>query len=407
MRRPAQWSRITRRTAIPATLVLLLLAASEGASRAEPAGNGPPIRPISANSLEAARVEIGKALPGAGGRLFSVSPKALLKDLYLPLGQDGLCRELDVLLPSESAMTDADLEEVRRNLAQAGLPNEGRASFRLEDGVVRGVMQGMPVRLFPINRIPGMKGQNRVVLLDPSFLHVLYRNEVSTPIVELAWKLIVTLRSRGILGRDIVLLDLPPGDDPSLRYGFLPALLGEMIASPSAFAAGLPETWDLLQQAETAFFFAQYPEATLLYRKYLERNPGDASACYKIARMAIMELDFDMGLQWLNRAAAKDPGFARAFVEAAEYLGKKNLLDPAERILRGGVAAVPGDARVATSLASFLIMRGIRFRESGDPEEATAYFGMAAKVEGADPAVREKAAGLWKGEGGSPPATPP
>jgi tetratricopeptide (TPR) repeat protein len=384
-------------------IALFFSISSGGISRAGVIGKEPATRLRFARSIEALRAEIGKSRPAAGGRLFSVSSKVFLEELYLPLGRSGLFKELFVLLPSEKAMTDTDLADIRDRLARAGLSKTDQASFHLEDGTIRGVMEGISTRLSPLTRIPPREGQEDVLLLDPAFLLMIYRNEVKTPIVELAWKLMVTLREKNVRAEDVVLLDLPPADDLSLRYGFLPALLGDMIAQPSAFAGSPPGKWDILRQAETVSFFAQYPEATMLYRKYLEKNPGDASACYKIAMMAVRDLDDDMALQWLNKAAAADPRFARAFVEAADYLVRKNLLDPAERILRGGVAVFPKDPRMATSLASFFLMRGERIRESGDPEGAAAYFTSAARVEGADPAVREKAIRLTKGEGSDRP----
>jgi hypothetical protein len=66
----------------------------------------------------------------------------------------------------------------------------------------------------------------------------------------------------------------------------------------------------------------------------------------------------------------------------------------------------PEQEWMATALAGFFILRGERFRESGDPDGASAYFGMAAGVSGADPAVREKASRLLAGEGKNPPGPP-
>ena len=395
-----------RRGACPALALILISILSGGIARAGIVGKEP-VNPLRlARSIEPLPAEIGKGLSGADGRLFAVSARSFLEELYLPLVRNGSLRELSVLLPAENVMAEEDLAGIRSSLERAGVTEADRDSFRLENGTIRGLMAGVPVHLFPLTGIPARGGPGELLLLDPGFLHMIYKNEVRTPIVELAWKLIVTLRNHNVRAVDAVVLDLPPVDDVSMRYGFLPVLLEEMISSPATFKETFPEKWNLLQQAETAFYFAQYPESMLLYRKYLDGNPGDASACYKVAVMAVRDLDADMALQWLNRAAAADPRYARAYAEAADYLVQKELLDPAERVLRGGVAAFPKDPRMATSLAGFFILRGQRIGESGDPAGAAAYFAMAAQVEGADPAVRERASRLMKGEGGVPPQVP-
>ena len=383
-------------------LVLFSFLQAEGISRAGVVGKEPVNRLHSARSLEGLRTGIADSLPAADGRLFAVSSRSFLNELYIPLVRSGLLKELFVLLPSEDAMIDSNLADIRKQLAQAGLSQAELGSFHLDNGTIRGLMGGIPIQLCSLTRIPVREGRKEVLLLDPEFLLVIHRNEVKTPIVESAWKLLVTLRGKDVRVDDVVLLDLPPDGDLTLRYGFLPSLLWEMTAMPSEFADALPRKWDLLRQAESVFFFAQYPEAMSLFRKYVDMNPKDASACYKIAMMAVRDLDDDMALQWLNRAAAADSRFARGYVVAADYLVEKKLLDSAERILRGGAAAFPKEPRMATSLAAFFLMRGGRILEAGDPEGAKAYFEMAAQVETADPAVREKANRLREGEVGGP-----
>jgi hypothetical protein len=374
---------------------------TEGVCRGGIIGKDNTIRLRTVPSLDALSTEIEKRITPAGGRLFSVSSRTFLGEIYLPLVRKGLLKELFLLLPGENPMKEGDLTGIRNCLAAAGVSSPDRASFHLDNGAIRGLMEGASVRLFPLTRIPAWDGKEVVLLIDPEFLLPLYRNEVKTPIVELAWKLLVTLRGKNVRSEDVFLLDLPSGDDASLRYAFLSILLGEMIVSPSSFDENLPRKWEILQQAENAAFFGQYPETMTLYRRYLELSPKDASACYKIAMAAVRDLDDDMALHWLNRAAALDSRFLRGFVTASDYLGQRRLFDPAERILRAGTVAYPKEAPLATSLAAFLLMRGERILQTGDIEGAEAYFRMAAGVEGADKTVIDKARSRI-GRNGSP-----
>lgn len=354
-------------------------------------GAGPPSRLEFVRSPDHLPGTLDPRLSLSGGRLLSIGSKTLLGELYLPLARKGRLKELFLLLPGQDALGDADLEGVRDRLTAAGVSAADRETFRVDDGTIRGKVEGVSVRLFPRNRFSRTDGKEVVLLIDPEFLLAAYRNEVATPIVELAWKLVTTLREKDVRSDDVFLLDLAPMEDASLRYAFLPILLREMIAAPETFRQALPEKWEILQQAENASFFAQYPESMVLYRRYLEVSPNDASACHKIAMAAVRDLDPDLALHWLNRAAKIDPRFRRGFAAAAEYFARRNLFDPAERIFRAAAAEYPSDGSIATSLASLLLMRGERLLETGDREGAKEYFGEVLRVTGADPAIADTA----------------
>jgi len=381
----------TARFLAGASILILACFAGVETCRGGVIGKDAPALLRSERSLDVLSAGIGERVASRGGRLFSVSSRTFLEEIYLPLARAGRLKELFLLIPGQGALKEEDVTGIRDRLAAAGVPPADRGTFRLDDGTVRGVMEGVSVRIFPVTRVPAGDGVDAVLLVDPEFLLSLYGNEVKTPIVELARKLVVTLRDRNVRSQDVFLADLPPADDASLRYAFLPILLREMIAAPATFGETLPEKWEILQRAETAAFFAQSAEAVLLYRRYLDLAPGDASACYKIAMAAVRDLDDDMALHWLNRAAALDVRFVRGFRTASEYLAQRRLYDPAERILRAGTWAFPKDGALSTSLAAFLLMRGESILETGDVARAEEYFGMAAGVEGADRAVVESA----------------
>lgn len=364
-------------------------------------GKDAPVLVRTERSIDDLSAGIGERIASCGGRLLSVSSRTFLGEIYLPLARGGRLKELLLLLPGKEPLKGEDLAGIRNRLAASGVSPSDRETFRLDDGTVRGIMEGVSVRIFPVTRVPAGDGNDVVLLVDPEFLLSLYGNEVKTPIVELARKLVVTLGNANVRSQDVFLADLPPSDDASLRYAFLQILLREMIAAPGTFGETLPEKWEILQRAETAAYFAQSAEAVLLYRRYLDLEPRDASACYKVAMAAVRDLDDDLALHWLNRAAALDARFIRGFRTASDYLAQRRLYDPAERILRAGAAAFPKEGPLSTSLAAFLLSRGASLLESGDVARAEEYFGMAAGVEGADRAVVESARSRM-GRQGSP-----
>ena len=365
-----------------------------------PAGSGEPYRIVGrdplpdvpvARSQREARELLAKELPGAGGRLLLVSPHDYLATLILPLRREGALKELAVVLPFDNVLGEEHLEQVRTFQEQAGVPEEDRKTLRLSGGSIGGAIGGMPFALYTLAGLPRQEGREFLLALDTSFLSAVYRNEVKTPMVDLAWKLVLTLRDRRVFANRAVLFDAVGRADFPLEQGYLMILAREMLSDPGRFSDTLPEKWRMLKAAESAYFFAQYADGMALYRRYLEAAPGDASACYKIAMMAIRDLDVDMSLQWVNKAVEADPLYKRAYSEIGGYLFRKDLLDAAERVLLAGLNRFPKDPLLATNLAALYLSRGEALREAGETGAAAEFFALAADVEGADPPMRERA----------------
>lgn len=356
-----------------------------------------------ARGQQEARSVLEEVLPGAGGRALLVSPHDYLGTLLLPLRRSGVLKELVVLLPYDNVLTEGHIEELRGFLERGGIPEEDRRGLRFQNGSIRGVIDGMPVTVSTLKALPKQEGEFLVVI-DTAFLPVLYRNEVKTPMVDLAWKLVLTLRERKIRADAVVLFDAAGRPDFPLEYGFLAHLLREMISAPDAFAEGPPEKWRTLKAADAAYFFSQYAEGMELYRMYLGKNPSDASACYKIAAMASRDLDVDLVLHWLNRAAAADPFYRRAFAELAGYFFRKEMFDASERILQSGLSGFPNDPVISTNLAVLYISRGEAAREAGYVEIAAEYYRQAAGVKAAEPSMRDRAISLGESLSAAAPA---
>jgi len=334
-----------------------------------PAGAGvvgrDPVAVSTARSQGEAKGAIEKGLPGAGGRALLVSPHDYLGTLLLPLRRAGALKELVVLLPHDNVLMEGHLDELRGFLEKGGVPEGDRVGFRLDSGSIRGEIEGMPVRISTLTALPKQEG-DFLVVVDTAFLPVLYKNEVKTPMVGLARRLVLTLADRNVRGDSAVLLDAVGRPDFSLEQGYLAPLLREMMTAPGDFTNTPPEKWRILGAAETAFFFAQFAEGMTLFREYLGKMPTDASACYKIALMAIRDFDLDLSLHWLVKAVEADPLYLRGFSEVAGYLFRKELYEGADRVLLSGLSKAPNDPLLATNLSALYLSRGEAFREAGE-----------------------------------------
>mgnify|MGYP001616287845 CR=1 FL=1 len=378
--------------AFPVFVLILLWAVSARFADAGVVGRDP-AAVSTARSQQEAKAALEKGLPGADGRALLVSPHDYLGTLLLPLRKAGLLKELVVLLPHDNVLTEGHLEELRGFLEKGGIPEGDQKELRLENGSIRGAIEGMPVRISTLTALPKQEGEFLVVL-DTAFLPAVYKNEVKTPMVALARRLALTLADRNVRGKSVVIFDAVGRADFSLEQGYLAGLLREMFSAPGDFEKDLPEKWKILGAAETAYFFSQYSDGMVLYKEYLGKAPGDASACYKIAMLAIRDLDVDLSLHWLVKAVEADPLYQRAFSEVAGYLFRKELYDGSERVLLSGLSKTPKDPLLATNLSAFYLSRGEAAREAGDAGAARDFFSLAAGVEGAERQMRERARSL-------------
>lgn len=371
-------------------VLLLLLVVPATSTGAGVVGRDPLPSISTARTQQDAKERLEKGLPAAGGRLFLVSSHDYLGGLLLPLRKAGILKELVVLLPYDSVLTDAHLGQMREFLEKGGVPERERKELRLENGSFRGAIEGMPIVISTLTGLQKQEGEFLIVF-DTAFLPAIYKNEVKTPMVDLAWRLLLTLSQRKVSGKAAVIFDAVGRPDFPLEHGYLAGLLREMLSAPGDFAAGPPEKWRILQAAETAFFFSQYSDGMILYKKFLGKEPGDASACYKIAMMATRDLDVELALHWLVRAAEADPLYRRAFSEVAGYLFRKELFEGAEQVLLSGLSRFPKDPLLATNLSSLYLSRGEAAREAGDNAAARELYSLAAGVGGAEAGIAERA----------------
>jgi hypothetical protein len=349
-----------------------------------------PVQAVILRSESEAKEAIGRDLPTTGGKILLVSPHDYLSLVLIPIRKGGVLADLQVILPVEVSFGPEDLGGIRKRLEAEGIAEGDRSSFRWDNTTVSGRIDGMPVS---IHTLPGYPRQEtpRLVVVDTSFFPVVHRNEVATPMVGLAIKLVRTLASRNVTAGKVLILDALGRADFPLEHGFLPQLLKELAEDPGSFSSGLPERWAAMAAADHAYFFAQYPEAVTQYREYMDlAGRVDPSACYKVAMMTVRDLDVPMALHWINKAAASDNLYRRAYGEAAEYLVRKELYDQAERILKGGLERYPGDPPLATALAAIYIRRAETLRDAGDEPGALAYLRLASEVEGASPGIKER-----------------
>jgi hypothetical protein len=401
MARSERLPRRTVRTLAGALLALALLSGWNAANAGIPGKDRLPGVRVSKDH-EQARKGLESDLPACGGSLVLFSGRDALAPLMLPLHRSRLLKELTVVLPVERELTAADVPAFRDSLEGNGTFLPGRDSLEAREGGLVATIEGLPVRYLPVVRVP--EGTLRGLLaIDSAFVVPLYRNEKSTPLVDLPLRVVRTLESRKVEAIRAHVWDSTGSEGVPLEAGFTARLFRELLEGGSdALAGAAGEKWATLKEADEDRFFSRVSDAVPRYRKFLEAVPDDASTSYKLAFLAFTDLDAESATRWMERAAAADPAFERGYRELADFAIKKKLPDDADSILRFASERHPGNSLLAGSLAALRLERGIAAREAGNEEAAKAFLSGAASVEGADESLRRRARSLLETPGTVP-----
>ncbi len=307
-------------------LVLLLLVVALYPSRVLCA----PATVIRIARLEDGRNRLISSIRKNGGRVTLFAKPETLFPLLVSSIPDDL-KSCLVVIPSTNRITPEIALALRELMGYENVPETIREAFKLTDGVFEGKISGREFRFVALPDLP-IQAKPVAVLIETSFLAGIFENEVKSPIVVETKRLFLTLQNRKVLAGEILWLDDSSRPDYPFDFAFLYPLFREMVSNPDAFIEKVPEKWDLLSEADHFRFFQQNEEAYGKYRQYLDLEPGDPSACLKIAYMAASESEAELALTWLDRAISLNSDYRRVFPDFERYFSAKGTPAGAELI---------------------------------------------------------------------------
>lgn len=336
------------------------------------------------------------SLPAAGEEVTLFGPEDHLPDLFLPLHKEKRAGSLVVVVPSDTPLEEENLSAWKKYVA--GLSPGADNLFVLRDGALEGEVDGLPVRVVPIQGWKGGAG-NGAVVLDLSFLTAMYKDEVRTPFVDLPRKFIATIEDRGLDPSRLRLWVADRGRVP-LAHGYLPKLVSEIARNPGAFRGEIPRKWRELRQGEYLAFFSAYEEAVPHLQMYLEEEPEDPSVLFLLAQLHFVDREIERGLRFLRRAFKADAYYIRGYPEAALQFFRKGELESAERVLRAGLLQEPSTPELKQGLAYVLLEQAKKLLP-GDPPGAEARFAEIGAIGLGDDFLRQIRA-QWEKEKAAP-----
>jgi hypothetical protein len=280
-----------------------------------------------------------------GQKLIYFSTHSFFEDMLF----QGKKRNLQIgwVVPHKGEVSREKAEDLRRYFERKipeGIPREGMVALSVDNGVIRGEINGVRLEIIPYHRYDVMEQLNNgpVVFADSSIPYYQYENEVSTPMIRGILAYSAMLWNHLGNGCDVYFLandgELPP------KYRYFSRYIQEIVSNPQMINNEIQEKWWLRANAEYLESFFQYDDALENYLKASSLMPDDPALLYQVAFLQA-KLGRNGYVDTLNRAYAMDNTFFDGFLEISIALAKSRRSGEAISLLRHAMKVAPSDPR--------------------------------------------------------------
>ena len=281
--------------------------------------------------------------------------------------RERLIREIYWAAPAKKSVQSESMDKFRKFLESIGLSKAEVRTFRHYRSDIRGMVAGVPVRIFALKDLPRIR-RRMVVLADPGFFNNLYKNEVKTPFLDLFGGVMNSLGSSGIRVSDAVISYssyLPP---LSVKERFIARYLYTYFSDPKELKNGPPATWKLRSQAMYDGTFYQINNVAQSYADAIKKDPKDPSLAYDMA-LTLFEMKDLKGVRMeLANTVGLDKNYYPAYIDMANYFFSQKMPPDSEYFARIAVKINPKDPRCWTALYNALYAEK-RYKEAADALE--------------------------------------
>lgn len=166
-------------------------------------------------------------------------------------------------------------------------------------------------------------------------------------------------------------------------------LIAVAIPAVLVVASGCRSSRDYLAEGDRLFAAQKYPEAALVYRKAIQKDPGSAETYFKLGLAQRANANYAAAYNSFRQAVALNPEFDKAQIELGNlYLGDYLIEDPRSPVVYQKISTI-AEHLLAKDPKSFA---GLRFRgylalSDRKPDEAISFFQRAHAADSTQPDV--------------------
>jgi hypothetical protein len=259
------------------------------------------------------------------------------------------------VLPTRTTTKKVLVETFRRQLLDHGLIGATEAATLTQQGnTCVGTLRGTPFQALYPSSLPEI-AEPVVLHLDLSYFRPLYKGEIKTPLLQIVYQTLRSIRATGWKAQAVTLSLSNQTEQLPLDTRFLGTTLSELFQEPALLDAPLPKNWQRRGNALYLPNLMQDEKTRDLYLAMEQLTPQDASVKFGLYQVHRRLKEGSKSLDYLQQAIALDKGYALEYLQLVTVAQEKQRPDQALKMLRLAALSFPDDPYITLQLAGQLI----------------------------------------------------
>ncbi len=265
--------------------------------------------------------------------------------------RSGWIKELAWALPLRDPAQEVNLEKFTEQLSQSRIANEEEvASMAITERTFHGSLRNTAFRASALPLLQGL-AQPVIVHIDLSYFQPLYKNEISTPLLDIVFNTLATLKKMHLQTLAVTFSYGHLDSQIALDVRFLGEIIAYLIEDPARLDQPIPTNWQRQRDSMYLSNFFKKEEIRELFLAQEKEAPNEAWIKFNLYRSAAEHKEGTKALDYLAEAVALDPLYALEYSELSNMAYEKQRPDEALRMLKLASEAFPQDPFIKLQIA--------------------------------------------------------
>lgn len=247
--------------------------------------------------------------------------------------RSGWFRELVWALPLRDPAKELSLERLQSQLLSSGIAGQDEIStFTLNELNFKGTLRDTPFLAGALRQLKDITGPV-IVHIDLSYFQPLYKNEISTPLLDIIFQTLQTLKEMNLETLAVTFSYGHLDSQMALDVRFLGDVISYLIEDPARLDQEIPLNWQRQRDALYLENFLQKGEIREIYLAQEKDAPDDAWIKFNLYKSAVSHKEGKQALGYLAQAVKLEPIYALEYFQLSSMAYDKNRPDEALRML--------------------------------------------------------------------------
>ncbi len=259
--------------------------------------------------------------------------------------------ELAWALPIRDPAVDLSMEKFNKQLSESQLANEEEiASMQMEERVIHGSLRNTA---FTSAALPLLQNLSQPVIIhiDLSYFQPLYKNEIATPLLDIIFNTLSTLRKMHLKTLAVTFSYGHLDSQIGLDVRFLGDIVSALIEDPTLMDQPIPLNWQRQRDSLYLANFFQKEKVQELFEAQ-EKDAADVAwVKFNLYRSAAENKQGTKALAYLAEAVSLDSMYATEYSELSNLAYEKQRPDESLRMLSLASDVFPNDPYLKLRMA--------------------------------------------------------